>query len=275
MLLLKLMIVPVLVALMSLAARRFGPRIGGLLIGLPWMTGPIIFFLGQQKGDLHASRLAVGAMLATISISAYALTYGRMGRHFSWPVSLTTGVLAYGCTGWLLSGLTLAPAAAALIGGSCLIAASVLIPPPRTQPPRRVLPWWDIPVRMLAAAVLVIVIALISDQLGATSAGLVASFPVLLTVIGTFTHHQWGADALLALLRGIAQSLLSFVMFFWIVAVSAVPLGLPLSYTVATVGALCVSALLVAFNQFRAVRARAAQTRAASALSKMACRPAR
>ena len=58
MLLLKLMIVPVLVALMSLAARRFGPKIGGLLIGLPWMTGPVIFFLGLERGDAHAAQLA-------------------------------------------------------------------------------------------------------------------------------------------------------------------------------------------------------------------------
>jgi hypothetical protein len=135
MLLLKLMIVPVLVALMSLAARRFGPMVGGLLIGLPWMTGPIIFFLGQEKGDVHAASLACGALLATVSISAYALTYGWLGMRFRWPVSLLSGAAAYVGVGWALSGVTMAPTPAALIGGSCLLASSFLIPAPRKGRP--------------------------------------------------------------------------------------------------------------------------------------------
>jgi hypothetical protein len=262
MLLLKLMIVPVLVALMSLAARRFGPKIGGLLIGLPWMTGPVIFFLGLERGDAHAAQLACGALLATISISAYALAYGRLGMSFRWPLSLSAGAIAYASVGWALSGLTLAPTPAALIGGSCLLATSVLIPAPRTGRPTHALPWWDIPVRMLASAVLVTIIALLSDRLGATASGIVASFPVLLTVIGSFTHHQWGSDALLALLRGITLSLQSFVMFFWVVGTFAEPLGLALSYAAATAAALCVSSALILVNQRRAVRA--ARTAAAT-----------
>jgi hypothetical protein len=253
MLLLKLMIVPVLVALMSLAARRFGPKIGGLLIGLPWMTGPIIFFLGQEKGDAHAASLASGALLATISISAYALAYGCLGMRFRWPLSLSAGAAAYVLVGWALSGLTMAPTPAALMGGSCLLAASFLLPAPSKGRPTQALPWWDIPVRMLASAIMVTVLALVSDRLGATASGIAASFPVLLTVIGTFTHHQWGSDALLALLRGITLSLLSFVMFFWVVGTYAEPLGLVMSYGLATGAALCVSGTLIAFNQWRAV----------------------
>jgi hypothetical protein len=255
MLLLKLMIVPVLVALMSLAARRFGPMIGGLLIGLPWMTGPIIFFLGQERGDSHAASLAIGAMLATISISAYALTYGRLGMSFRWPLSLAAGATAYAVVGWALSGVVLPATPAALIGGSCLLATSFLIPAPRQMRPVPPLPWWDIPVRMLASAVMVTVIALVSDRLGATASGIAASFPVLLTVIGTFTHHQWGSDALLALLRGITRSLLSFVMFFWVVATFVEPLGLVMSYAAATAAALCVSATLIVVNRAAAIKA--------------------
>ena len=245
MLLLKLMVVPVLVALMSLAARRFGPMIGGLLIGLPWMTGPIIFFLGQERGAHDTVSLAIGAMLATVSISAYALTFGWVGMHARWPLSLTAGAVAYTAVGSALTGLVLAPTPAALIGSGCLLATSVLIPAPKQPRPLQALPWWDIPVRMLASAVMVTAIALVSDRLGATASGIAASFPVLLTVIGTFTFHQWGSDALLALLRGITRSLLSFVMFFWVVATFVEPLGLVTSYAAAAITALCVSGALI------------------------------
>ena len=131
----------------------------------------------------------------------------------------------------------------------------MLIPAPRTGRAAHPLPWWDIPVRMLASAVLVTIIALLSDRLGATASGIVASFPVLLTVIGSFTHHQWGSDALLALLRGVTLSLQSFVMFFWVVATFVEPLGLVKSYALATVAALCVSAALIVVTRRAAVTA--------------------
>ena len=49
-LLLKLALPPVLVAVISLVARRVGPTIGGMLVGLPWMTGPVLYFLALDKG---------------------------------------------------------------------------------------------------------------------------------------------------------------------------------------------------------------------------------
>jgi hypothetical protein len=264
MLFLKLMFVPVLVALMSLAARRFGPRLGGLLIGLPWVTGPVVFFLGQEKGDIHATGLASGAMLATVSISAYAIAFGWLGRSFRWPLALAGGAIAYGVIGWGLSGLSVTPTQAAVTGAAALLAATVLIPAPRQPAVTRALPWWDIPVRMLVSAVLVCVIALVSDQLGATASGIVATFPVLLTVIGTFTHHQWGSDAHVGLLRGITLSLLSFVLFFWVVGMLALPQGLVVAYALATVAAVCLSASLMAFNHRRAVAARAVEAKGAA-----------
>jgi hypothetical protein len=258
MLLLKLLVVPVLIAGMSLAARRFGPTVGGLLIGLPWMTGPVVFLLGLDKGDAFAASVATGTLLATVSIAAYALVFGVLARRFRWPVSLTAGAAAYAATGWALSGVDIAVSPAALIGGGCLLAASALIPAPAGLRPAQSLPWWDIPVRMLAAFVLVVVIALVSDRLSPTASGIVASFPVLLTVIGTFTHHQWGADALRALLRGITQSLLSFVAFFWVVGTGAVGLGLVRAYVVATLAAVAASAAMIALNRRRVTRVKVA-----------------
>ena len=44
-LLLKLVLVPGLIALVTLAGRRFGPRVGGWLNALPLVAGPVLFFL--------------------------------------------------------------------------------------------------------------------------------------------------------------------------------------------------------------------------------------
>ena len=42
---LKIAVTPLLVAAVSLAARRWGPTVGGLVMGLPWFTGPVLLVL--------------------------------------------------------------------------------------------------------------------------------------------------------------------------------------------------------------------------------------
>ena len=48
-LILKLILAPLLVAAATLTTRRWGARIGGLLMGLPLTTGPIFVFWQPSK----------------------------------------------------------------------------------------------------------------------------------------------------------------------------------------------------------------------------------
>ena len=61
-LLLKIVLAPMHVAIATLVARRWGPRIGGIVVGLPLSTGPIFLFLASPAGrvrryDLSASNI--------------------------------------------------------------------------------------------------------------------------------------------------------------------------------------------------------------------------
>jgi hypothetical protein len=49
-LLLKLVLVPGLIALVTMAGRRFGPRIGEWLNVLPMVVGPVRFLPGPRAG---------------------------------------------------------------------------------------------------------------------------------------------------------------------------------------------------------------------------------
>ena len=46
----KLIAAPLLLALATLAARRWGTVLGGILIGLPLISGPISVFLAIENG---------------------------------------------------------------------------------------------------------------------------------------------------------------------------------------------------------------------------------
>jgi chromate transport protein ChrA len=49
-LILKLLLIPGFLLLISLAGKRWGPSVAGWLSGLPVVVGPILFFLAIEQG---------------------------------------------------------------------------------------------------------------------------------------------------------------------------------------------------------------------------------
>ena len=74
--LLKIAITPLLVAGVSIAARWWGPTVGGILMGLPWFTGPTLFVLVQDKGIDFGVAACVGIELGVACVAAFILAYG-------------------------------------------------------------------------------------------------------------------------------------------------------------------------------------------------------
>jgi hypothetical protein len=243
---LKIAVPPLLVALVSIAARRWGTTFGGLIMGLPWMTGPVLFFLAIDKGEHFAIDACTGIELGVVAIALYALAYGALARVGGWSLSLPSAATAFTATAWLINGLKLALSLAAAFGAASLLVVFLLLPKPRARAVPRAPPWWDIPIRMLATLVLVAGIMMLADRLGPRLSGIVSTYPVVLTVVGSFTHHQLGADAVLRILRGIMLSLLSFVAFFFVAGTVIDQIGLVIAYALAAGVAVAMSAALIA-----------------------------
>jgi hypothetical protein len=262
--LLKIAITPLLVAAVSLAARRWGPTVGGILIGLPWFTGPVLFILVLDRGTAFGEGACVGIELGVVCVSAFMLAYGRIATVAGWPTCLAAGVAAYLASAALMSEpavlALLTPAAvpalwaAAGVAAVSLGAALVLLPVPRGEAPMEAPPRWDIPARMVAAAALVAVLVLSAEALGPRLAGILSTYPLIVTVTGTFTHHRWGRDAVWRMLRGVAASLFGFVAFFLVVGLALGGIGVVGAYSLAAIAALGITAGLVAAHRVRQAR---------------------
>jgi hypothetical protein len=253
--LLKIAITPLLVAAVSLASRWWGPTVGGILIGLPWFTGPTLFILVHEKDAAFGVAACVGVELGVVCVAAYVLTYGLTSVRARWPSSLAAGVAAFAACAWathdaaLLSAITRwaihplwAAAGLALVS---LAVIYVLLPVPRIASVVKPLPWWDIPMRMVTTAALVTAIMLGADVLGPQLSGIVSTFPVILTVIATFTHHRWGREAVWRVLRGLTRSLVAFVVYFLIVGLALPGVGLMGAYVIASVAGLALATALL------------------------------
>jgi hypothetical protein len=269
--LLKIAVTPLLVAGVSLAVRWWGPTVGGILMGLPWFTGPALFILIQDQGIAFGVGACVGVLIGVTCISAFMLAYGLATAVARWPPSLAAAVAAYGAG----VAATSAPAferaiagmvpplwAAAAVGAASLCVVLALLPRPRREARPPTPPWWDMPARMLAAATLVAVLVVGADALGPRLAGIFASYPIILTITGVFTHHSGGRDAVLGVLRGLAASLFGFIAFFLVLGLALPRAGAVGAYALAATTGLAITAALVAAHRARRRR----QARSAHAL---------
>ena len=251
-LLLKVALPMTLVAIISLASRWFGPTIGGLLMGLPWMTGPLLIFLAIDKGEAFAADACAGIELGIVCVAAFMLAYGAVSTFVRWPASVAAGAAAFAASAVAIKDAALTLPQAAAAASVSLLVTYLLLPRPRDPTATAILPWWDIPARMLSTFALVAAILISADFLGPRLSGITSTYPVVTTVICAFTHHQWGRDAVRRILRALALSLLAFMVFFLIVGLSMPAVGLAASFTIATAVVLFIHGLFLALMRFSA-----------------------
>jgi hypothetical protein len=267
---LKVAITPLLVAAVSMAARRWGPTAGGLLMGLPWFTGPVLFVLVLDRGAEFGVAACIGIELGVVCISAFMLVYGLLAAVARWPWSLAGAAAAFfagaaamtepSLQAWIAPRPVSPLWAAAGLGTASLGVVLALLPRPRGEMRPQAPPWWDIPARMAAAAAVVIAVVVTADAVGPRLAGVLSTYPIIVSVVGAFTHHRSGPDAVWRVLRGVAASLIGFIAFFLVVGLTLPALGLVAAYTLAALTSLVVTAgLLVAHRVRHARAARSAQ----------------
>src|SRR5262245_25119096 len=94
-LLLKVFLAPVLIAIVTLGARRWGPRVGGWLTGLPTVAGPTLCFYAFEQGPAFAARASYGTLAGLVAIPGFCVAYAYSGKRAGWPVSLLAGWSAF------------------------------------------------------------------------------------------------------------------------------------------------------------------------------------
>jgi hypothetical protein len=245
---LKITLAPSLVAATTLAGRRWGPRVAGWLGGLPVVVGPILLALSVERGDSFAAEAAEGSLLGLLSLCGFVLAYAWAARRFSWVGALACGWAAFAAATLALDPLRVAPMVAlVLVVGTFALTERLLPRDAVSGAPRT--PRYDLVVRVVCTAALVIVLTGLAGVLGARLSGLLAAFPVLASVLAGFTHAQAGAAASAEFLRGLTRGLISFALFCFVVALLLPASGLAVAFGVATLVALGAHGVSSAFGR--------------------------
>jgi hypothetical protein len=233
-LIIKLTLLPVLIGLVSLAGRRWGPTVTGWLVALPLTSGPVVVFLALEQGAAFAARAAQGTLLGIVSLAAFCLVYSRLASRASWlPCVLVSWAVFFALT-FVLDNVALPLFAAFFVVVAVLAVVLRLLPAGIVRVAPATPPAWEIPMRMLAATAVVVTLTGVAHSLGPRLSGLLTPFPVAATILGGFTHHFEGAAAAVRLFRGLLAGLFAFALFFLIVAVTMERWGLAASFGVAS-----------------------------------------
>jgi len=233
---LRLVLAPTLIAIASLAGRRWGPTISGWLVALPLTSGPISFLLALAYGPAFAATAAHSTIAGTLSLLVYCLAYAWTATRAPWPFAVAAGALVFGGATLALEHLTLPLPLLVVCVVGALVATLLLLPKTTRDAaptPRRATPRWDLPARMIVAAVFVGLMTGAATVLGPQLTGLIAPFPIYVTILAAFAHHQNGWQAAVGVQRGLLYGLLGFVGFFLVISTLLEPLGIGATFTIA------------------------------------------
>jgi hypothetical protein len=248
-LLLKLTLTPLLIGGASLVARRWGPSIGGWIVALPLTSGPILFFLALDHGTSFAAAAVVGTLLGLAAIAGYTMAYAAASPRGPWP-AIVAASIAYVAAGVVVRQISDAPFVI-LVALVVAAIAGVLrwLPAGSTARSAAPHPAWDLPARVVVGTGLVIGLTTIAPLLGPVTSGLVATFPVYVSVLAVFTQLRDGRSGALDVLRGLLVGLFGTVAFYGVVRVLVESAGAVPTFAVAV--ALTLAIQMVALRTLR------------------------
>ena len=227
-LLLKLFLGPLLVVISTVAGRRWGDQLAGILVALPVVAGPILFISHELHGADFTAAAAASSLLGLVSLAVFIVVFSWVGRRYRWAMTTLVAWVAVLLVDLMLSAvpITIATALPITLAATCVaIALMPAASSERAAAGPAVSLGLDLVSRAVVTATLVLAITTASGALGPGWTGLLAPFPTALTVVAAFVHAQRGAAATIRTLRGALMGLFGFTVFCAVVAASVRSMG--------------------------------------------------
>jgi hypothetical protein len=242
-LILKLCLVPSLIYLVTLVGRRWGPTAAGWFSALPIVAGPILLTMAIEQGPDFVATAAAHTLIAVIAVLVFCLAYAWTSGRFGVLGSMCAALAAYAAAvaGLQLIELPLLPGFVLVIG--VLALAPRLFPRMTGSGARSAAQANDLPLRMLAGAVLCFAVTWAAAGIGPRLSGFFAMFPVMGTILVGFSHHASGRDYAVNILLGMARGYYAFATFCVVLSLLLRERPVALAFGLAAVAALGVQLL--------------------------------
>lgn len=214
MLALKLTLVPLLIYIVSMSSKWWGPATAGWLAGPPLMAGPITYLVIADRGAAYGSEVALYLVAGVAAADTFNTVFARWCRHHAWQTATLVG-----CGSWVVAAVIVAmlpmnaPLAIVIALGSIGV-SFWLMPPVTVRPAPTLLTRRDLVLRMLAGVVLTLLVTTAAAVAGPGWSGVLASFPLLGVILGVASLRSLGPEHAIAMARGLLLGRFTFAAFF-------------------------------------------------------------
>ncbi len=247
--LLRVLLVPLAVAVGTLAQRRFGDAVGGLVIALPIASLPLLWLVALQHGTGFASSMTSALLVGSVAEAVVLWIYAHFTVRFSPSAALAGALGVFALAAGAVDVLKLS---AILAGVLTAIGFAVA------------LRWWPATarvssvshgpsrlwLRIIVATLLTMVIASLAGRLGPVLSGLIDALPATSLMMAFLTHQEQGSPASSHFLYGVTRGSFSYLASMIVLAELLRTRDLPLAFGAAMVVALIVQGSLQAYDTF-------------------------
>jgi len=196
-LLLKMALTALVVVLTSVVVERSGPFIGALIAALPTAAGAAYTILAIEHPPGFIAASAIGSAATGAAVSIFALVYTVLAQRRGLILSLGVALLVWFGVAALLRLVAWTPLTAAALNAAVFAITIPLSWRYRASgaPKKFLRTPFDLPLRALAAAIVVAVVTTASYRIGSFASGVFALFPIIFCSSIVILHPRVGGPA--------------------------------------------------------------------------------
>ncbi len=244
---LKILTIPILLWLVAEVSKRFGSLVGGVVSGLPLISGPITLFIALEQGTEFARMSAWGAYPGMITYVGFGLVFVHLALRTHWFLALIAALTTYFVSGWIMMSapvpvwvwpaLSIVAISVGVRFMPTLIAGGKVVPQEKYKKP----PY----MQMICGAILMLIITTLAKIVGPTFSGILMFFPVIGGILGVFLLRYQYFNNAINLYKGAFTGMYTGWVFMLTLIVLLPYTSMFLSFVMATTAALAMSVYFV------------------------------
>ena len=223
----KMAMTAAVVVFISIVVERSGPFIGAMIAALPTAAGAAYVILAIEHPPAFIAASAVGSMAIGAAVAIFAAVHAVLAQRHGLVLSLGVSLLVWFVCAALLRQFDWSPLSALVLNAAVYAVTIPLSWPYRSSaPPRKFLRTrYDIPLRALAAATVVVIVTTASHSIGSFASGMFALFPIVFCSSIVILHPRVGGKATASVMAHAQVALIGLTLAFMAVHYLAEPLG--------------------------------------------------
>jgi uncharacterized membrane protein (GlpM family) len=212
----KMAMTALVVVVTSVAVERSGAFIGALVASLPTAAGAAYVILAVEHPPSFIAASAIGSLATGAAVSIFSLLYAVLAQRHGLLLSLGVSLAVWFVVAALFRFVAWTPLAAIAANVATF---AVTIPLTwryrESGPPRQFLRTaYDIPLRAVAAGVVVAVVTTASHRIGSFASGVFALFPIVMCSSIVILHPRVGGKATASMLAHAQVALIGLAAGF-------------------------------------------------------------